>query len=88
MLGLHEGNQQTGGPTLDKDVHMVLGGPKWDELKQRFKINELLVLWFCRLYLALNYTVKKRTALTTPAMCVFNRRINSGLMTATPKIYI
>lgn len=40
----------TGGPKLDEDINMILRGPKWDELKHRYKINEPLVLWFCKIY--------------------------------------
>ena len=48
----------TEGPKLDEDVHKILGGPKWDELKQSFKTNDPLVLRFCKIYPALNYGLK------------------------------
>lgn len=48
MLGLREGNWWYGGPKLEEDSHIILGGLKWDELQQRFKIKRPLLQRFVR----------------------------------------
>lgn len=41
---VRESNGGTGAPKLDEDIHIILGGPKWDKLQQKLKIDEALVL--------------------------------------------
>lgn len=50
------GASDTGGPKLDEDIHIILRGPKWDDLQQRFRIKRPLVLHFVR-SMASNYLV-------------------------------
>lgn len=64
---------------------MILGGPKWDALKQGFWINGLLVLWFLRSIL--HRTMVSISVLTTSTLCIHkaNKQCHPERYTTTLK---